>query len=146
MSKITAKQLHVLIKHHYPNADISIWDNQYETLTYKEARILYSQFQRAMWKIKLRQWVKNKLDCDKWARLFTAHVIVKNAISKRRNARAFGQIAYRINGEPKRGHMINFCVVWTGKRYEIQEIEPQPRKGFTKLKLKEASSAWHVAL
>jgi len=142
MKTITSNDLFFMLRERYPNIRGDIDDAEYDVLTEAQAKEIYNSFQRSMWKVKLTQWLKNKLDCDKWAKLLIAHVIVRNALSGAKNAKAIGLLRYRIGGDANKGHAINVCVIDNGSAVELRELEPQPRNGLTKLSQVEQESAW----
>ena len=128
----------------YPNAEIQLLDAAYRVPERTALKPMYDKFIASMWKVRLYDWVKNKLDCDKWARLFTAHVIIRNALSDFDYAMALGQLCYKIDDGGY--HMINAAIVRDGDDMKIQEIEPQPKNGLVTLTQTERESAWHVSM
>jgi len=146
MKEITSNELWRLIKATYPNVrDIELTDTAWETFDDSLLSNVYNSFQRSMWRVKLTQWMKNKLDCDKWALLLVAHVIIRNALGKDDKARALGRLSYHIGADPKKAHMINVAVMDRGDYFELQEVEPQPKQGKVKLTDAERATAWRVS-
>ena len=147
MREVTAAELWHMVNQRYPNIkDIELTDAAWETFDDKLLNKVYDSFQSSMWRVKLTQWLKNKLDCDKWALLFVAHVIIRNALGKDDKARALGRLSYHINGDEKRAHMINVAVVDDGEGgLYLQEVEPQPKQGQISLNKAERDSVWRVS-
>lgn len=144
---ITTHELKPLLQSAYPNANLSLLDSVYEVPDKKALTSMYDKFIKSMWKVRLYSWTKNKLDCDKWARLFTSHIIIRNALGTARNAVCLGQVSFLIDGQKGRGHMINLSVIVNDEgEYQIQEIEPQPKNGLTTLTPKERESAWRISI
>ena len=144
MNTITKRRLLRLLEDTYPQAEIYLLDAVYNVPKTAAIKSMYDKFIGSMWKVRLYDWVKNKLDCDKWARLFTAHVIIRNALGKFDNAMALGQLCYKMD---KGGyHMINVAIVQDGDDMRIQEIEPQPKNGLVTLTQTERESAWLISI
>ena len=91
----------------------------------------------------LTSWLSEKLDCDDWARLFIAYVIIRNALSKNKVSKALGLLCYKIDGGEY--HAINTAAVRHGSGTRMVEIEPQPRGGVKEITETERESAWFVS-
>jgi hypothetical protein len=94
------------------------------------------------------RWLANKLDCDKWAWLYKAYIIIRNALSNRPNAIPIGLVCYLQNGDKDLAHAINNAI-WTKGNvggFQLGEIEPQPNAGILKLTKAERESVWLVVV
>lgn len=142
---MTNQQLRQALALRYPAAHIQLRDAEYAPVTLKDAEKLYRGFQRWMKAILLPfgayRWVQSKGDCDKWARVFLAYVILRRWIGRSALPGAFAEILYPIDGDPEQGHSI---VCFCDPGGFIYELEPQPENGLTNLIAREAKNCWSV--
>ncbi|MDQ8206234.1 hypothetical protein QEH52_01840 [Coraliomargarita sp. SDUM461003] len=143
--QITNTELTVSLMRRYPNARRQIFDAEFDAWEPGALSSIYSQFIWQMRLLGLTIWLRNKLDCDKWAWLLKAYVILRNALSSNTNMRAIGLICYMIDGDPKRPHCIISAAIREGDSYRITELEPQPRGGLLTLTTAELATVWFVA-
>lgn len=140
--EITPLQLRSRLLNRYPNAHIEIFDSAYDVWKPGSAATVYNQFILQMRLVGLTLWLRNKLDCDKWAWLLRAYVIVRNALSANEHARAIGLICYCIDGDKRKPHAVNAIAVQDGEGFQIVELEPQPKGGLYNLSEKEKATVW----
>ena len=142
---IEGNRLRQLVNFRYKSAKAYVFDAEYNALESKLIEKAYGQFIWQMKLIGLHRWIKNKLDCDKWAWLFKAYITARNALSKRKHAVPVGILCYYINGDRTRPHMINTYLHFDDGKLTATELEPQPDNGAKELTEKERDSAWLVA-
>lgn len=142
---ITNKQLRAALAAEFPSAKKFILDGEYDLLPEEVYKKAYLKFVFRMQMRNLFKWLKNKLDCDKWAWIFKSNLTLRNALSKRKNALPIGILCYNINGEVGRGHCINVYAHLTyGGEWMIKTLEPQPNNGNVRLTEKEKEATWLV--
>ena len=142
---VSARQLRDKLHWQYKSAREYTFDADYSVVDASIIEKAYGQFIWQMRLLGLTRWLKNKLDCDKWAWLFKAYIIARNALSKRKNAIPVGILCYYINADRKRPHMINVYLHWNGRNLTLTELEPQPGGGPKQLTQAERDTAWLVA-
>ncbi len=121
------------------------FDTEYELVDKELIAKAYSQFIWQMKLLGLTRWLKNKLDCDKWAWLFKAYITVRNALSKRKHGIPVGILCYYVDGDRTKPHMINTFMCHEDGKFKLLELEPQPGGGIKELTQKERDTAWLVA-
>jgi hypothetical protein len=142
MKTVSLSQLHHSLSRRYPQADIQILDRELDSWEPGQVDAVYRQFIWQMRLIGLILWLRNKLDCDKWAWLLRAYVIVRNALGKGRNMKALGLVCYLRGGDPDDPHAVCAAIERAGAGYRITEIEPQPDGGRFELTLAERETVW----
>lgn len=144
---VTASELRLALGSRYPGARLFLLDATYVVPKRSLLEDAYNSFMSWMWGMNLVKWVSNKLDCDKWAWLFKAHVTIRNALGSKADALPVGLLCYSINGDPTQGHAIN-CAVYADAagNLVVTEIEPQPRNGLTELNTIERTTVWLVIM
>ena len=143
MSKtVISFQLRESLRRRYPNAHVELMDASVDAWEPGKLLPVYKQFVWQMRLIGLTYWLRDKLDCDDWAWLFRAYVIVRNALGRGDNARAIGLICYLQEGDPSQPHSVNAAIIADGQGYRITEIEPQPNGGLYTLTRQEMDSVW----
>lgn len=142
---VTSRQIRDKMHWHYKAARDYTFDREYHIVDKALIERAYGQFVWQMRLVGLHRWMKNKLDCDKWAWLFKAYITARNALSKRKHAIPVGILCYYIDGNRDRPHMINTFLVEENGQVEVYELEPQPGNGIKQLTEKERDTAWFVA-
>jgi hypothetical protein len=145
---INTGYLRKLLRGRYPNAEVDTADGIY---VLPKLALLVATYRTFSFWMRLRGvivWRKEVMDCDKWARLFVAHAIVRNGKSGVAAGLPVGTLSYCMCGDPERRHRICVAAYWDEERQDVvlQEIEPQPRAGLITLTEEERSSAWAVAI
>jgi len=142
---IVGRQLRDRLHWRYKAAREYTFDNEYEVVDKELIAKAYSQFIWQMKLLGLTRWLKNKLDCDKWAWLFKAYVTARNALSKRKHAIPVGILCYYVDGDREKPHMINTFMCYEDEKFKLMELEPQPGGGIKELTQKERDTAWLAA-
>jgi len=93
--------------------------------------------------LKQGSWVSESNDCDDFSKISAsfAHVLHHNTPRKQPNTGlAFGEFYYNINGDPTKGHAINFALAKTkDNKVKLVFFEPQEFKVITLTKEEIAS-------
>jgi len=126
--------------------DLYFWDETFKPWeSEKDLQDAYRAFQKSMWKVRLTRWIKNKLDCEDWSRLFVSHVLIRNALSDNKYPMALGLLTYNIEADSAEHQAICVAVVKHGKSYKLVELEPQPNQGIKELAKEELSTVCRVS-
>lgn len=135
-------QLGMLLIQRYPNTHLQLYDKTYILPKRELWLALYKGFQEWMWAQPFTGWQPERMDCDKWARLFQSYCIMRHALTDGTQGTALpcGVISYKqdIGG----GHAINSVAWWDGERVILGELEPQPNNGLLEISLTERGAVW----
>ena len=136
-------RISALLTSQYPNAKIICLDQYYDPLTRGELFSMYRKFKYTMREVGLNGYVAESLDCDKWARLFTSHVVARNALSDKTTAKAIGELSYLMDNDTSKRHMVNVAIIKKDDALSIQEVDSLSG-GFVTLGKNERESAWRI--
>lgn len=144
MTTLSAHALSALLHDRYPACQVRIFDGVFVLPKRSLLVSAYESFQAWMRTFDQTQWKADKLDCDKWSKLFIAHCILRNALNPNPQAALpVGILCYPIGGDASRAHAIN-CAAFQNDagQLELAEIEPQPDGGLRSLTPEERKAAW----
>lgn len=142
---LTHFQLRRRLLEHFPRAQILLFDSSYQTLP---KRSVSKQFARDVsdyldsrglsnWKT---YWDCNRFALTAWHLAQVKHALASQQGQSETQAPSFGVIAYPVDGQSFRQHMINWLLTEEG---EVLTWEPQTQSWRT-INEEEATKAWLV--
>lgn len=139
-----------LLRARYPgvsSAATLVADADYTPMPLNMAGKAYGRFILWTKALGLFRWLREKLDCDDWAWLFKAYVIIANALSKRDTAVPVFVIWYYARTHVQGPHAVNCLIVEREAGHaEVVELEPQPGQygGLIDLTQQERGGVWAI--